>query len=108
MADFDVQIKGGTIVDGTRVPRYRGDVWIKDGKIAQLGGSAPGFAKKVSMPTALSSRPASSIYIPITTRRSAGILIARFPDGMASPRWSSATADLASLPASRISANVRC
>jgi N-acyl-D-amino-acid deacylase len=47
MADFDIQIKGGTIVDGTRVPRYRGDVWIKDGKIAQLGGSAPGFAKKV-------------------------------------------------------------
>jgi len=47
MADFDIQIKGGTIVDGTRVPRYRGDVWIKDGKIAQMGGSAPGFAKKV-------------------------------------------------------------
>src|SRR5271163_1798005 len=47
MADFDIQIKGGTIVDGTRVPRYRGDVWIKDGKIEQLGGSAPGFAKKV-------------------------------------------------------------
>jgi N-acyl-D-aspartate/D-glutamate deacylase len=46
MADFDLQIKGGTIVDGTRVPRYRGDVWIKDGKIAQLGGRAPGFAKK--------------------------------------------------------------
>jgi N-acyl-D-aspartate/D-glutamate deacylase len=47
MADFDIQIKGGTIVDGTRVPRYRGDVWIKDGKIAQLGGRSPGFAKKV-------------------------------------------------------------
>jgi N-acyl-D-amino-acid deacylase len=47
MAEFDLQIKGGTIVDGTRVPRYRGDVWIKDGKIAQLGGRAPGFAKKV-------------------------------------------------------------
>src|SRR6202166_3121947 len=47
MADFDIQIKGGTIVDGTRVPRYRGDVWIKDGKVAQLGGRAPGFAKKV-------------------------------------------------------------
>ncbi len=46
MADFDIQIKGGTIVDGTRVPRYRGDVWIKDGKIAQMGGRAPGFAKK--------------------------------------------------------------
>src|SRR5216684_1221133 len=47
MADLDIQIKGGTIVDGTRVPRYRGDVWIKDGKVAQLGGRAPGFAKKV-------------------------------------------------------------
>jgi N-acyl-D-aspartate/D-glutamate deacylase len=47
MADFDIQIKGSTIVDGTRVPRYRGDVWIKDGKVAQLGGRAPGFAKKV-------------------------------------------------------------
>src|SRR5260370_7872614 len=47
MADYDIQIKGGTIVDGTRVPRYRGDVWIKDGKVAELGGRAPGFAKKV-------------------------------------------------------------
>ena len=47
MAEFDIQIKGGTIVDGTRVPRYRGDVWIKDGKIAQLGGRASGFAKRV-------------------------------------------------------------
>jgi len=47
MADYDIQIKGGTIVDGTRVPRYRGDVWIKDGKVSQIGGRAPGFAKKV-------------------------------------------------------------
>jgi len=47
MADYDIQIRGGRIVDGTRVPRYRGDVWIKDGKVAQLGGRAPGFAKKV-------------------------------------------------------------
>jgi len=38
VAEFDIQIKGGTVVDGTRVPRYRADVWIKDGKIAQIGG----------------------------------------------------------------------
>ena len=42
-----MHIKGGTIVDGTRVPRYRGDVWIKDGKIAQIGGRAPGVADRV-------------------------------------------------------------
>jgi len=46
MPEFDIHIKGGTIVDCTRVPRYQGDLWIKDGKIAQLGGRAPGSAKK--------------------------------------------------------------
>jgi len=46
MAEFDLHIKGGTVVDGTRVPRYRADLWIKDGKIAQVGGRSPGFAKK--------------------------------------------------------------
>ena len=42
MAEFDLHIKGGTVVDGTRVPRYRGDVWIEYGKIAQVGGRPPG------------------------------------------------------------------
>ena len=47
MAEFDVQIKGGMVVDGTRVPRFQADVWIKDRKIAQIGGRAAGGAKKV-------------------------------------------------------------
>src|SRR6202040_493219 len=46
MADMDILIKGGTVIDGTRVPRDRADLWIKDGKIIQIGGRAPGFAKK--------------------------------------------------------------
>jgi N-acyl-D-amino-acid deacylase len=46
MADYDIHIKGGTVVDGTRAPRYHGDVWIRDGKVAQIGGRSPGFAKK--------------------------------------------------------------
>ncbi|MGB6565122.1 MAG: amidohydrolase family protein [Candidatus Binataceae bacterium] len=46
MADFDLHIKDGTVVDGTRVPRYRADVWIRDGRIAQIGGRAPGLARR--------------------------------------------------------------
>ena len=45
--DFDVQIKNGTIVDGTRVPRFRGDLWIKDGRIAQIGGRPQGASNQV-------------------------------------------------------------
>ncbi|MDO8432167.1 MAG: amidohydrolase family protein [Candidatus Binatus sp.] len=47
MAEFDIHIKGGTIVDGTRVPAFRGDVWIRDGKVVQIGGRAAGSAKQV-------------------------------------------------------------
>ncbi|MEE3188024.1 MAG: amidohydrolase family protein [Actinomycetota bacterium] len=44
MADYDIHIQGGTIVDGTRVPRYQGDLWIKEGSIAQIGGRNHGTA----------------------------------------------------------------
>jgi len=37
MAEFDVIISGGVVVDGTRLPRYQADVGIKDGKIAKIG-----------------------------------------------------------------------
>ena len=47
MTDFDIHISGGTIVDGSRTPRYRGDLWIKDGRIAQIGGRARGTAERV-------------------------------------------------------------
>jgi len=44
---YDIHIKGGTIVDGTRVPRFKGDLWIKDGKIAQIGGRANGTSERI-------------------------------------------------------------
>ncbi|MGB5146101.1 MAG: amidohydrolase family protein [Porticoccaceae bacterium] len=42
----DIHIKGGTLVDGTRAPRRVVDVWIDQGKVLQIGGKAPGVAKK--------------------------------------------------------------
>ena len=38
MAKFDILIRGGTVVDGTRVPRFAADVGIKDGVVTQIGG----------------------------------------------------------------------
>ncbi|MFN0028811.1 MAG: N-acyl-D-amino-acid deacylase family protein [Acidimicrobiales bacterium] len=57
MATYDLHIKGGTIVDGTRVPRYQGDLWIKDGKVAQIGGRAKGDSERVIDATGLIVAP---------------------------------------------------
>jgi N-acyl-D-amino-acid deacylase len=34
---FDLVVKNGMIVDGSGLPRYRGDVGVKDGKIVEIG-----------------------------------------------------------------------
>ncbi len=47
MAEFDTIIKGGTIVDGTRVPRYKADLGIKNGKIVKIGRLNSSDATKV-------------------------------------------------------------
>ena len=47
MTSYDLHITGGTIVDGTRVPRFEGDLWIKNGAIAQIGGRANGPSAEV-------------------------------------------------------------
>ncbi len=47
MPQFDTIIRGGTVVDGTRVPRYKADLGIKNGKIAAIGRLNPSDASKV-------------------------------------------------------------
>ncbi len=37
MPTYDTVIKGGTIFDGLQTPRFKGDVAIKDGRIAAIG-----------------------------------------------------------------------
>ncbi len=34
---FDLLVKNGMIVDGSGLPRYRGDIGVKDGRIAEIG-----------------------------------------------------------------------
>jgi len=46
MQRFDLILRGGTIVDGRRNPRYVGDVAIKDGKVVAMGGTIGGSAKR--------------------------------------------------------------
>ncbi|MCK9902102.1 aminoacylase [Parafrankia colletiae] len=37
MAMYDLVIKGGTVIDGLQTPRFRADIAITDGRIAQIG-----------------------------------------------------------------------
>jgi len=46
MPEFDVVIRGGTVVDGARNPRQIADVGIKDGKVAKIGKLNPSDAQK--------------------------------------------------------------
>ena len=41
MSAYDIVIKGGTVIDGLRTPRYKADVAVKDGRIAQIGTGIP-------------------------------------------------------------------
>ena len=39
MAAYDLVIRGGTMVDGTGIPRYRADLAVKNGRIARISGT---------------------------------------------------------------------
>ena len=57
MPQFDTIIKNGTIIDGTRVPRYRADLGIKNGKIAKIGRLQTSDAARVIDATGLIVAP---------------------------------------------------
>lgn len=46
MAEYDVLIKNGTIIDGLRMPAYRGNIGIRGGKIVAMG-NVQGSAARV-------------------------------------------------------------
>ena len=48
MREYDLVIRGGTIVDGTGVPRYRADLAVKNGRVAAISGRIPsGSAQEI-------------------------------------------------------------
>ena len=48
MSEYDMVIRGGTIVDGTGIPRYKADLAIKNGRVAKISGSInPAGAREI-------------------------------------------------------------
>jgi N-acyl-D-aspartate/D-glutamate deacylase len=45
MAEYDLKIEGGVLIDGTGKPRFSGDVAVKDGRIVEVG-EAKGTARR--------------------------------------------------------------
>ena len=46
MMHYDTIIRGGTLIDGTRAPRYVADIGIRDGRIAAIGRLAAASAAR--------------------------------------------------------------
>ena len=46
MAEYALVIRGGTVIDGTGIPRYKADVAVKDGRIANISGTIRGGGAK--------------------------------------------------------------
>jgi N-acyl-D-amino-acid deacylase len=57
MTQFDIVIRNGTIIDGTGLPRFRGDLGIKDGFITKIGKIAASAGAKLLDATGLVVAP---------------------------------------------------
>jgi N-acyl-D-amino-acid deacylase len=56
-ADYDLLIRGGTVIDGTGQPGFAADVGVRDGKIAFIGDAGAASAKRIVDATGLVVAP---------------------------------------------------
>jgi len=96
-ADYDIVIRGGTVLDGSGGDPFVADVGLRDGRIERVG-TVLGLGREEIDATGLSSPPASSISTPTSTHNRSGNPEWRLPASMASPRSSSAIAESALRP----------
>jgi len=75
---YDLLIRNGRIVDGSGMPAFRGDVSIKDGKIAEIG-KLTGTARRTIDAGNRVVAPGLSTTIATTTPRSPGTRCAPIP-----------------------------
>ncbi len=83
MPEFDTIIRGGTVIDGTRMPRFKSDIGIKNGQIAKIGQLKEHEASKVIDATGMYVVPG---FIDLHTHYDAPLFwdpIVRFRAGMA-------------------------
>src|SRR3954471_20765057 len=106
MAHYDLIIRGATVVDGTRAPRYQADIAVSDGRIAAIGRmdaeeakleidgtgrvAAPGFIDShTDADSLMLSAPdmAAKVSQGVTTviAGNCGISLAPAPNGMHAP-----------------------
>ncbi len=57
MAEYDIVIRGGTIVDGLRTPRYVSDLAVRDGRVVKIGGLRSATARRTIDATGLVVAP---------------------------------------------------
>jgi N-acyl-D-amino-acid deacylase len=66
--EYDLLIRGGTVIDGSGAPAFRADVAVKDGKIAKIGDAsglvvAPGFIDVHTHADDLAEKPRAENYL---------------------------------------------